>query len=384
MTMNSALAASIDHIRYDVSLAPIRIPSSANTAPASGCIRTNIGHSFAVCASTAGSSVKARGSACESGSSTSANTAPTTTDQPIIRTAASYAASGIARAECPSDDHLSRDRDRVEDQREEDEELVRDLVRAELRVADARQHRRGDEERRVQRNRPHEDLPADADHRPHLLEARPLRRRVRTQQLDDERDAHPELRDRGARSRSGDPPVEHVDEHDLEDEIHGVRDHDDHQRPAEIRDAAEVALARERDDRRREPDRGDAEVDERVVPRLAVAAERAQERLRGRLADDEQHRADRERRPQRLRREPGCALVLARAGRARDHRCRPVRQEVEDRERAREDDSGEAQPGQLRAAQMADDRRVGQDVERFGRERPEGGQREPQDLAIVW
>jgi hypothetical protein len=32
---------------------------------------------------------------------------------------------------------------------------------------------------------------------------------------------------------------------------------------------------------------------------------------------------------------------------------------------------------------MPDDRRVGEQVQRLGRERAEGGQREPQDLAVV-
>ena len=40
---------------YGPSLAPIRIPSSANTAPFSGCMSAKIGHSSAHCASTAAS-----------------------------------------------------------------------------------------------------------------------------------------------------------------------------------------------------------------------------------------------------------------------------------------------------------------------------------------
>ena len=200
--MNNALAASIDHIRYDVSLAPMRIPSSAKTAPASGCISTNIGHSFAACASTAGSPVNARGSQYDSGARTSANTAPSDdrpADHPHGRVVGGVR---LAGAERPPDDHLAGDRDRVEEQREEDEQLVRDLVRAELGIAHAREHRRRDEERRVERRRPHEDLPADAHHRPHLRQARPPRRRVRAQQLDDERDPHRRLRDRRARRPS--------------------------------------------------------------------------------------------------------------------------------------------------------------------------------------
>ena len=114
-----------------------------------------------------------------------------------------------------------------------------------------------------------------------------------------------------------------------------------------------------------------------------MAAERAQQRPAAASQTTSSDRADRERHPQRLRREPGRALVLARARRAGDHRRRPVGEEVEDREGAGEDDTGEAERGELRAAQVADDRRVRQDVERLGRKRPEGRQRQAQDLAIV-
>ncbi len=75
----------------------------------------------------------------------------------------------------------------------------------------------------------------------------------------------PSLRDRCSRRRAGDPPVEDVDEEDLEDEVRDVRDDDDLERPAQVRDAAEVALSCERDERRGQADRGDPEVRERVV-----------------------------------------------------------------------------------------------------------------------
>ena len=109
---------------------------------------------------------------------------------------------GVAGAEHPPDDHLARDRDRVEDERDEEEELVGDLVRADLGVAHPREDGRGDEEARVERGGADEDLAPDAHHRLHLAPARPARGRVRAEQLDDERDAHPRLRDRGSRRAS--------------------------------------------------------------------------------------------------------------------------------------------------------------------------------------
>src|SRR5207302_7927402 len=99
------------------------------------------------------------------------------------------------------------------------------------------------------------------------------------------------------------------------------------------RHAAQVALARERDERRGQSDRRNAEVDEREVPRAPVPAETAQQRDRGGLAEDDERDADRERDPQRLRREPRRPLLLSRARRARDRGRGPVGEEVEDRER---------------------------------------------------
>ena len=93
-----------------------------------------------------------------------------------------------------------------------------------------------------------------------------------------------------------------------------------------------------------------------------VRAERAQERPARRLADDEQREADRERHPERLRGQARRTLVLARTARPRHHRGRAVREEVEDRERAREHRACKAESGDLRAAEMADDGCVGEHV----------------------
>ena len=64
-----------------------------------------------------------------------------------MRTLASNAPLGPARAELAADDDLTGDRDRVEHEREEDPELERDLVRGELGVAEARHDRAGEQER---------------------------------------------------------------------------------------------------------------------------------------------------------------------------------------------------------------------------------------------
>ena len=119
------------------------------------------------------------------------------------------------------------------------------------------------------------------------------------------------------------------------------------------------------------------------MARLAVAAETAQERPRDRLAEHEQRRSDPERDPERLRREPRRPLGMAGTGRARDDGGRAVRQEVEDRERAGEHGAREPERRDLRAAEMPDDRRVREHVQRLGGEGAERGNGEPENLAVV-
>ena len=283
-------------MRYAVSPAPIRIPSSANTAPPSGCISAKNGQSSAACFSTAGSPENARGRTSPSGQEHDREHAAERDRPPDHPHGRRVRAVRVARAEHPADDHLAGDRHGVEDEREEEEELDRDLVRADHRVAHPRRHRRRGEERGDQRRRPYEDLAADPHHRPHLAQARTPRVGVRTQQLDDERDAHADLRDRRAGGRAGDAPVEAVDEQQLEHDVREVRDDDDLERAPQVRDAAEVALARDGDHRRQQAHGRDPEVGEREVARPAVPTEAAQQRAGRRLEpDDERRRRSRSR-----------------------------------------------------------------------------------------
>ena len=76
------------HIRKRVSPAPMRMPSSAKTAPFAGCMRANSGQIFLASSITAGSEVKARGRTSISASITSPNSAPAATAHSIMRRAA--------------------------------------------------------------------------------------------------------------------------------------------------------------------------------------------------------------------------------------------------------------------------------------------------------
>ena len=123
---------------------------------------------------------------------------------------------------------------------------------------------------------------------------------------------------------------------------------------------------------------------DRAVGHLALAAHERHERAR------------RARRPRRAARAPmtsasHCACAPTRAASSlaagavqpRDLRRRPVGEEVEDGERGRQHRRRDRERGELRRAEVADDRGVDEHVERLGGERAERRHGEPEDLAVV-
>ncbi len=168
-----------------------------------------------------------------------------------------------------------------------------------------------------------------------------------SQDHDEERDAHPELRDRGPPGRPLDPPLEAVHEDDLEDDVHGVCRHEDHERRAEVGDPAQVALTTKGEECGGEPHGGDAEVRDRVVGRLPLAAHERDERIRENRDERRDRDPEAEREPHRLGAEAPADLLLARPACARDLSGRAVLEEVEDREDAAEDGRGDSERREL-------------------------------------
>ena len=200
----------------------MRMPSSANTAPAAGISAANSGHIACARSITARSGVNARGITSSSASRATANAQPSSTDQPIIRTAAARAPSGspapsmrptitwpaIAIASstsarkmkswnaiwcAPSDDAPTRASTAEATRNDASSAVVRTAISPPIRSS---------ERMRVEPRQ----LPAErAQLHPH------------------ERDAHPGLRDHRAPCRARDPPVEAVDEQQLEHDVGAVR-----------------------------------------------------------------------------------------------------------------------------------------------------------------
>jgi hypothetical protein len=150
-----------------------------------------------------------------------------------------------------------------------------------------------------------------------------------------------------------------------------------------VGDAAQEALAGQRDQRERQPQRADAQVVDRQLAHPAVAAHEVNERHGERGQQRRERDPDSGGQPQRLRRQPPGGELVARAVVARHLRRRAVGEEVEEREGAGEERGGDRQRGQLLGAEMADHRGVRQEVQRLGGERAECGQGEAEDLPVV-
>ena len=317
----------------------MRIPSSAKTAPFSGCINAKSGHRSAASSSTEASPVNARGSTLRAPSISDGKGPAERDGQPDHALARAVGLLPAPGPELAADDDLPGDRDRVEHEREEDPELERDLVRADRRLAEARRDGAREDERAHQRGRPDEDPLPEREHAAREAEAQPsLARGASPRRITTRKAAPmPELRDRGPPRRALDPPAEPVHEDHLEDDVRRIRATRITSGVRRSEMPRRYPCAAEGEERRGQPDRGYAQVRDRVVRRVSLAAHQRDERL-GEHGDEHRDRdAERERQPDGLRAEPPGRLLLPGAPRSRDLRGRPVLEEVEDREDAAED-----------------------------------------------
>ncbi len=311
--------------------------------------------------------------------------APTTSDHHQHSPRRRARGLAVARAEQAPDHHLAGDRDRVEDEREEDEDLKGDLVRGERDRAEARRDRGRQREAGEQRPGSDEQVAARAEQRAQRRQARPPRARRRAQQQPGEGDAHPGLRDDRAEGAAVEAEIEPVDEPQLEPDVGEVRDDQDDQRRAQVARPAQVALARRARPARRagRSTRSAGSAPPRRPPGPGPPFIACVERVAASASPAPSNDADRERQPQRLRRGLPRLALAARAVLAGHQRGRPVGEEVAEADDHAEDRRREGERRQLDRAEVADDRRVDQQVGRLGGQRPERGQREREDLAVV-
>ena len=187
--------------------------------------------------------------------------------------------------------------------------------------------------------------------------------------------------DRGRR-RGADPEPQPVDEGDLEDEVEqgGADGHDE--RALGVLQAAQVAGAGEGQQRSGDAEEADAEVHEGVRLDRALGPEEADEGHGEHLAGDGEDDPEGHRQPHPLDGLVGGLAVVAGPDEAGHRRGGAVGEEDEDRVERGQHGVGDGQAGELRGAEVADDGGVGEDVERLGDERPEGGQGQADDLPV--
>jgi hypothetical protein len=231
--------------------------------------------------------------------------------------------------EDPPAEGQRRERDRRVDQRARDHHRPGEVPRVAGPDEDPveREHgaRRG--ERRQERSRADEQLTADAQQRP---DARAVGAAVvgrGAQEQPCKRGAHARLRDHRPGGRAVEPPVQPVDEPELEPDVHPLGNDDHDERRPQVPDPAQEPLAGERDQRERQPERADPQVPGGEVGHLPGAAEQRDERPGEHDAAGDERGPEREGQPQRLRGQPAGCVAVARAMETGHLRRRSVREE---------------------------------------------------------
>ena len=121
------------------------------------------------------------------------------------------------------------------------------------------------------------------------------------------------------------------------------------ERRAKVRDSAEEALAADRDEGGRDPERRNPQIGDRVCCRRSLRPEEIDDRACEHGDRDGKRTAEGERQPQALRTETRSGAILPGACRARDLRRRAVLKEVEHRQH-RKNGCRDSECGELRPA----------------------------------
>ncbi len=142
-------------------------------------------------------------------------------------------------------------------------------------------------------------------------------------------------------------------------------------------------MAAEDDEHRGDAERGDAQVRDRVRGGRLGGPEEVDEGRGGRQDHRDDGGAQEQRQPDAVHALADGGGELARADTAGDGAGGGVGEEDEDADRGGQQGGGDGESGELRGAQVADDRAVRHHEEGFGDEGSEGGYGEGDDLAVV-
>ena len=200
---------------------------------------------------------------------------------------------------------------------------------------------------------------------------------------EDEGRGHGELGDERAEGRPGDAESGRIDQQQVEHDVERVAgDHDD-ERGAGVLQAAQHAGRREHEQQRDGAEERDAQVGRRRVGHLRRGAEEAHQRLGEQHPRDGDHGADADREPEAVDALGDGTAQVAGADPARDAAGGAVGQEDAQADHRLEDGGRDAEAGERRGAEVADDRGVGEQEERLGDQREQRREREPEDLPVA-
>ncbi len=202
-------------------------------------------------------------------------------------------------------------------------------------------------------------------------------------QDDEEHEPRRRLRRHVGDRRAADahPGAEH--ERGREADAREVRKPDHDERRARVLQRPHPALRGGRHEHERRAERRDPHPQQRLRGRgRAAAGHRVDRRPGDELERDREHHPEAEGEPGGLDADVERLVDAARAVQARGARGRPVLEERAEPEHLREQEPREGQAGQRHGAQVADDGRVAQDVERLGDQGAERGDREREHLAV--
>ena len=146
--------------------------------------------------------------------------------------------------------------------------------------------------------------------------------------------------------------------------------------------AAQQAGRREHNEHCRQPRARDREIDDRLLSHPRVGAKEPDERRAHRPEAHPEHGTKAECEPEPVDARLHGAPQIARAPPARHQGCGGVGQEDHEPDRCLQDGARDREAGQRFGAEVADERRVDDEKEGLGDERPERGNRETGDAAV--
>jgi hypothetical protein len=288
---------------------------------------------------------------------------------------------------------LGGDRDGVEHEGEEGPQRHRELVRGEVDGGVGRSHGDGvgrDEQCGAQGQRPHDQGYAGAPGRsdPGGVRAQRGALAARTADHDHhERNGAGHLGEDRAEGRPGEPETLEragaVHEQDVEGDVEQVAADGDVERGAGVLQAAQDAGRGQHQQQRRRPEQRDPQVRRRVVGDGRVGAEGGDERVGEDEADEGRDHADDHGQPEAVDALGEGTADVARPQPSRDAGRGAVGEEDADPDDGLQHDRGDAEAGELRGAEVADDGGVGEQEERLGDQRQEGRDGEPEDLPVL-